>query len=302
MFFLKTLLPPHRGVFLHLLLVGIPFRFGLLPTGFGRGMIIPKKFMPHPCDMFGVDCTPVEAFAVRDFGVRFVLHYELAWVVWFTMRKTNESAVAFHKILLLLSVCSLLMFAWLQNFFHPVSRAEFEFDQQFFARCVFYYIAAIALSLWTLASHSKTSPSPMKWSIPANSVFFGAVINLFIATAMFQALWEGNVQSFYRSTVTPLVKICFALSACHTALHGILLLRIRTFLNMPQLRTICFYKVIVNCVLPFFWFPDISPHMEVDQRITFALRGVLLFTYLTGYLWAGSAEGVSRILSSEKED
>jgi hypothetical protein len=132
------------------------------------------------------------------------------------------------------------------------------------------------------------------------------VINIFTAVASFEALFEtvGGVEQYYASKeVTPVVRLCFALAAFHTAIHAVLLLRIRTFLTMPQLRAICLYKIIVNVVMPFFWFPEMSTAiMEVDQRITLTLRGVLIMTYLFGYLWAGKAEGFSAILTSEKEE
>jgi hypothetical protein len=128
-----------------------------------------------------------------------------------------------------------------------------------------------------------------------------------IAVASFEALMEksaGGVEQYYASkTVTPVVRLSFALAAFYTAIHGVLLLRIRTFLTMPQLRAVCLYKVIVNVVLPMFWFPERSTSiMQVDQRITLTLRATLTLMYLFGYLWAGKAEGFSTILTSEKEE
>jgi hypothetical protein len=114
----------------------------------------------------------------------------------------------------------------------------------------------------------------------------------------------GGVEQYYAAkTVTPIVRLSFAFAAFYTAIHAVLLLRIRTFLTMPQLRAVCLYKVIVNVVLPIFWFPERSTSiMQVDQRITLTLRSTLTLMYLFGYLWAGKAEGFSTILSSEKEE
>jgi hypothetical protein len=131
------------------------------------------------------------------------------------------------------------------------------------------------------------------------------VINIFIATASFQAMLEKDgVKKYYHDQhqVTHLVRACFCLSAVHTFIHAILLFRVRTFLNMAQLRTICGYKLIVNLVLPFFWFPELSPNVEVNQLLMFAIRGCLISSYLSGYLWAGQAERFSKVLSSEKTD
>jgi hypothetical protein len=113
---------------------------------------------------------------------------------------------------------------------------------------------------------------------------------------------DKGVDHYYRRGVTSLVYICFSLSAVHTLIHAMILFRIRTFLTMPQLRTICLYKFLINLILPYFWFPELSPHVVVDQRTSFAIRGSLIATYSLGYYLAGKAEGFSRILSSEKED
>jgi len=126
-----------------------------------------------------------------------------------------------------------------------------------------------------------------------------------VAIASFQALYEKDgIQHFLPNgtPVTPIVRICFALSAIYTLGHAVILFRIRTFLNISQLRTICLFKVILNVIIPFVWLPDASSYLEVDQRLSFAIRTFLTSTYFFGFLWAGKAEGVSRILSGEKED
>jgi hypothetical protein len=147
---------------------------------------------------------------------------------------------------------------------------------------------------------------PLNQSLLLFSYLRTQVVNIFIAVASFEALLEkgGGVEQYYASqTVTPVVRISFALAAFYTAIHAVLLLRMRTFLTMPQLRAVCLYKVIGNVVLPFFWFPERSTSiMQVDQRITLTLRATLILTYLFGYLWAGKAEGFSTILTSEKEE
>jgi hypothetical protein len=173
-------LTPYRAAFLHLVLIGIPLRFGLLPTGWGRGWLFPETILQEPCSIFDSattssgDCSIQEDFAVRDFGVRFILQYELAWVVWFVMRTSTFSLISFHKILLGGSFGSLLFLAWLQNFFHPAPSAH-EFDTDFFTSMVFFHLLAIALSFWTVLTHPIAPPQIMKWSIPANAIFCGAV-------------------------------------------------------------------------------------------------------------------------------
>ncbi|GKY95261.1 hypothetical protein MPSEU_000488400 [Mayamaea pseudoterrestris] len=303
-------LDPYHGLFVHLLLLGIPYRFGLLPTGHGRSWLIPESMLDAPCTMFNEkdNCSALEIFCIRDFGMRFILHYELAWIVWFTMRRSPSTTVAFHKILLGTTTVCLLAIVGLQNHFHPAP-ASFQFNQRFFQESLIFHLLAIAVSVWAIL----TSPAPalpsMKWSIPGNAVFIGGLINAGIAVAAFQALWfqKDGIEHYYRSQqwfrgLSSLVRICFSLAAVHTVIHSVIMFRIRTFLNMPQLRTICLYKLLLNLVLPFIWFPELSPHTVVDQRTSFALRGSLIMTYLLGYVLAGKAEGISRILSSEKDD
>jgi hypothetical protein len=190
-------LTPYRAAFIHLVLIGIPLRFGLYPTGWGRGWLIPETILQEPCTIFDAattssvsgECSIEEDFAVRDFGVRFMLQYDLAWVVWFLMRSSTFSLISFHEILLGASLGSLLFLTWLQNYFqpestrswwqnyfHPVPSAH-EFDSDFFTSMVFFHLLAIAVSLWTVLTHSRPPYQVMKWSIPANAIFCGAVRN-----------------------------------------------------------------------------------------------------------------------------
>lgn len=131
------------------------------------------------------------------------------------------------------------------------------------------------------------------------------MVNIFVAVASFQVLYEKDgIQHFLPEgvSVTPIVRVCFALSAVYTLGHAVILFRIRTFLNMRQLRTICLFKFLINIAMPIVWLPDTNPLLKVDQRLTFAIRAFVTSTYFFGFLWAGKAEGVSRILSGEKED
>lgn len=131
------------------------------------------------------------------------------------------------------------------------------------------------------------------------------VINLFVAVASFQALTkESGVGEYYHhDKTTPAILFSFTMGAMFTFIHSILLLRIRTFLTVSQLRSVCFYKVAVNLVLPFLWMPEMnSSIMKINRKLALAIRLSVSSTYLFGFLWAGKAEGVSRILTSEKED
>jgi hypothetical protein len=130
-------------------------------------------------------------------------------------------------------------------------------------------------------------------------------MNLLIATASWQAiLEEGGVEQYFAdaTAVTSRVRLVFCASAWYTLAHATLLLRIRAFLTMPQLRTVCLYKLVMSVALPLVWLPEDAGVLVVDRRLTFAIRGSLVLTYLCGFLWAGQAQGLSSILSGEKED
>jgi hypothetical protein len=170
-------LTPYRALFLHLILIGYPLRFGLLPTGWGKEWLyMPESIVPEPCRIFHADkeCSHLEELVIRDFGARFISQYSLAWVVFFTMRTTTATTVAFHRILLVISASSLLVLSWLQTFFHPTPK-EKEFDPDFFKSMVFYTLTASALSAWTIVTQPYVPIPSMKWSIPANAIFCGAV-------------------------------------------------------------------------------------------------------------------------------
>jgi hypothetical protein len=125
-------------------------------------------------------------------------------------------------------------------------------------------------------------------------------VNVAVAVASFQALLkQGGLDEYYYERCSTIVRHCFILATVHTLIHAVLLLRIRTFLSMRQLKAVCLYKLLVNLFLPFLWSPEISPHVRFDRRVALALRGAVTAVYVFGYLWAGKAEGVSRILTSE---
>ena len=168
---------PYRALFLHLLLIGYPLRFGLFPTGYGsKWLSIPESIIPAPCRIFHADreCTDTEELVIRDFGARFISQYSLAWFVFIIMRTSTATTVAYHRILLALSISQLLVMTWLQTFFHP-STNQREFDPDFFTNMVFYTVLATAVSLWTVLTQPYIPVGSMKWSIPANAIFCSGV-------------------------------------------------------------------------------------------------------------------------------
>lgn len=166
----------YRCLFIHLIVLGIPYRFGFLPTGYGRTWLIPDSLLDPPCSMFddGKDCTALEIFCIRDFGMRFILHYELVWIIWFTMRRSQSNTVALHKILLVTSTISLASIIWWQSHFLPAPMAV-PFNSRFYKEALVCYTIAIVVSVWSIFISPAPSLPFMKWSIPGNAVFVGGV-------------------------------------------------------------------------------------------------------------------------------
>lgn len=167
-------LTPYRCIFLHLILIGYPFRFGLLPTGWGRRFV--DRFVDEPCTMFSKgECSETELFAIRDFGVRYTLFYELACIVCLAMLRTpTNRAVAFHKILLGTSGGAV----FLLSYWTPqglLTGRKGPLHEDFSNTFVLSYGLASALSLWTILVHPKSISESTKWSIPANAIFCGGV-------------------------------------------------------------------------------------------------------------------------------
>ena len=179
---------PFQGALIHLILIGIPVRFGLYQINpFGKWLGIPS-----PCSMYEDyqgSCSPLELFLIRDLGYRFILHYELAIVACFIINSRTSSkkdddddnddndddATSFqlrrlHRTLIMTSFLTLLCMAWLQHF------GEVAFEADFFAFHVLNYLMAIGVSVWV--SKPTTIPSSKRlasWSVPGMAVFGGVV-------------------------------------------------------------------------------------------------------------------------------
>ena len=164
-----------RAAMLHLSLVCIPFRFGLQPLGLEITKHVPFNFIGSEAYIFaGDDFSRVEQFMIRDFGIRLILYQSLAWIVWFVMRRSTANLKAFHKLLIATSLGSLLTIAWQQNLFHPAPPSK-PLNDNLFREIVVCYGMAIVLSSWTTLVYAKAPLEAMKWSIPANAIFWGGV-------------------------------------------------------------------------------------------------------------------------------
>ena len=158
-------------------LVCLPFRFGIQPLGLEISKSIPFNLVGSAESIFQVNeeaCSNVELFQIRDFGTRLMLYQSLAWMVWFIMRQSTANLKAFHKLLIATSLGSLLTIAWQQNVFHPAPPAK-PLDAQLFREIVICYGLGILLSSWTTLVYAKAPLEAMKWSIPANALFWCGV-------------------------------------------------------------------------------------------------------------------------------
>eukprot|EP00977_Amphora_coffeiformis_P004863 scaffold1046_cov172-Amphora_coffeaeformis.AAC.18 len=321
-----------RTAWLHLVLICVPFRFGLQPLALEISEYVPINVIGSAGSIFeSSNCSEVELFLIRDFGSRLMLYQSLAWIVWLVMRQSTANLKAFHKLLIATSLGNLLAICWEQNIFHPAPPDK-PLNHNLFREILGCYGIAILLSSWTTLVYSKPPLEAMKWSIPGNAIYWGGVsavyrrvllaptlevltptmfaMNLpsaiqptfFIDAAVFK---DGGIEQYFRdkNDVTERVRVVFVLSACYTLAHATLLIRIRAFLTMPQLRKVCLYKIFISAALPLTWLPEMEPTpLVVDKRLTLCIRISVFLTYVGGYLWAGQAEGFSSILSGEKDD
>jgi hypothetical protein len=138
-------------------------------------------------------------------------------------------------------------------------------------------------------------------------VVFTQVASFLVVFASLQALVEGHgLESYFVESsgeLSQIVMTSFLLGVVHTAIHAVILFRLRfNLMNVHQLKSLCLYKLAVNLLLPIFWFPEDSPLLIVDKRITIGLRTALILTYLGGYWFAGTGERVAKILVGAKAD
>ena len=259
----------------------------------------------HPCfTLLDAECTATELFMLKDAAVRFCLFYSTAWIVWILMRKTKQNLVKFHRILVGTSCGTLAFLVFIQGYVVRVPRIS-PLENSMFQEFLICHSLAVVLSAWTIWVVDVPYIESMKWSTPANSLFSGAVVNLFVATACFQAYWKsGGIEEYFatRQLVSPRVVTCFLLGGIWSLVHGALLIQVRSFLDVRQLQSVCIAKAVICIVLPLIWCPEMSFNiLNIDQRLTMAIRVYLLINYIVGAWLAGKAEGMSRILTSEKD-
>lgn len=116
---------------------------------------------------------------------------------------------------------------------------------------------------------------------------------------------EGIAQSLHanvQNQVTPVVISSFALATLQSLLSVILLKSLRDSMTLRQLCIVCIFKVIYSLILSLVWLPEESSLIALTRTsMILTARIVSILLYLVAYLFAGKANKVGRILSSEKE-
>jgi hypothetical protein len=117
---------------------------------------------------------------------------------------TSGSTFAVNRLGLAFSIATLLWIVASHNYFHPTPTVQ-EYNATFFKEFIlFYTIGALILILIPGKSGSSFEPSKttrqqhhrMKWSIPANAIFCGAVRALYSSLSLLAHSHERNVLFF----------------------------------------------------------------------------------------------------------
>jgi hypothetical protein len=181
-------LTPRRTAFLHLVLIGIPFRFGLRPTDWGNRFSSSKLLwiysdhLDGPCAMFehfpDESCrNATEYFAIHDFAARYIVQHSFMWVVWWVLLSCpiDADVVSFHFLLILSTFASAVSFVILQHVMLLNASFGHALDHSFFSGFMLYHLLSIGLSVWTIVARPTLRTESMTWSIPANALFCGGV-------------------------------------------------------------------------------------------------------------------------------
>lgn len=329
------LLTPFQGALIHLVLIGLPLRFGLTCL-FGKWFQIASL-----CSLYeqysggSTTCHALEEFLLQDYGHRFLVWYTLALFAALTIRCTggdssNLGLRRLNRALIVVTFLNVLGMAYLQHF------GNARFTSDYFSLVVLNSLLAIATSVYVCRPTTiPTSKKPAKWTLPGTALFGGlvsivmlpivAVVNFsshdlsdsstistqsvtcVIVVASVQTLMseEGIGQyldSIFKDQVTSVVTSAFTLSTLQSLLSVILLKSLRDSMTLRQLCIVCLFKLIYSLILPLVWLPEESSFVfRLNTKIILSARIVLILLYLIAYLFAGKANKVGRILSSEKD-
>lgn len=164
-------LNPHRSVVIHLCLIGVAWI-----RIFWR--------QSNVCEYLWVNnihsnCDPNEDFVVHQIGLRLIDLFILKVIVGIFLIWKSLDCRSFHK-LLGTSSALILLSVWYAQEYHQSAPKTPMFSIDFYRTIWASHGLAALLSLWTVAvaPPKKRIPS-MKWSIPANSIFWGGVSRTF---------------------------------------------------------------------------------------------------------------------------
>ena len=170
----RRLLTPFQGALIHLLLIGIPLRFGF-PVLFES---IWMGEMKSPCFIYeryskNGECLALEAFLLNEHVHRFLLWDTLALFAALTIRFTggdlyNLGLRRLNRALVVVTFFNVFGLAYLQHF------GQATLTSNYFSLVVFNSLLAIAISVYVCQPMTiPTSKKPAKWSLPGTALFGG---------------------------------------------------------------------------------------------------------------------------------
>lgn len=175
----RRLLTPFQGAILHLVLIGIPFRFGFTCL-FGSGNWLGgEKTLCSIYEQYskdGTPCQPLEEFMLKDYIHRWLLWYTLALFAALAIQRTggDSSNLGLRRLNRVLIVVTFLNAFGTSYFQHFGTDARFTSD--YFSLVVFNSLLAIAVSVYVCQPTTiPTSKKPAKWSLPGTALFGGLV-------------------------------------------------------------------------------------------------------------------------------
>jgi hypothetical protein len=263
----------------------------------------------------------MESFAVHDFGWLFILPYEMCFVAWFILRKSEWGMQQFHETLTACSLATVVFIAALQAV-HP-RRQVAPFDPTFFAYVILFHSTAVAISGASIVrrrqGQTMTNPPTdsqryqewrarsARWSIPGTALFVTSGINTLMIVASLQVLVKRNGLETYfdiDSGISQVFMTSLILGLFYLGVHAFLLYRLRyNIMEVHELKYLCFYKFLLNLILPLFWMPEFDPLVHgVDRSLALFTRVLLATVYFIGYRLAGVGDSVARILVGEQAD
>jgi hypothetical protein len=187
------------------------------------------------------------------------------------------------------------------------------FTSSYFSLVVFNSLLAIAISVYVCQPMSiPTSKKPAKWSLPGTALFGGLSVSCMVVVASVQTLWSEDgirqyIHASIRAQVTPIVTTAFWMATLQSLLVVILLKSLRDSMTLRQLCIVCLFKLVYALIVPLvWWWPETSEFVDGGGGVNTNVIGgsariSLALLYLIAYVFAGKANKVGRILSSEKD-